>query len=281
MTRLLIVEDEPELLRILRQLFEAEGYTVLAAADGIEALNLLAASSDALDGTSPAEAAGADCALLDVMLPGLDGFALCRLIRAESDMPIIIATALGAEHDQLKAFGLLADDYVTKPYSLAVVRERVKAVLRRSGGAGCRDGAASAGSAIDAAGAPPDGGPGTGGPRTPQRTARHGGQTRRAEPAARPARLAHGGIVMDLDAREVSHDGRPITLTRSEFDLLAVLFEQPHRVLTRAQLIERVWGADHEGAARSVNLHIMNLRRKLGIDCIDTVRGVGYRAGRR
>lgn len=261
MATLLIIEDETELLHALEQLFVHDGYDVVAATDGEEGLRRF-------------RQGGVDLVIVDVLLPRLDGFAVCREIRRDSDVPVIVTTALDDEGHQLQGFSLLADDYVTKPYSLIVMRERVRAVLRRCAsrtgtavagavaGAGCVAGSGGgAGTAAPGqAGAPPD--VGEGGP---------GGS----------GLSGFGDIVVDAQAREVLRGGEPVALTRTEFDILRLLAEHPRRVFTRESLARQVWGYADDCGNKAINIHVMNLRRKLGADSVETVRGVGYRAGGR
>lgn len=237
MARLLIIEDEAELLHALEQLFTHDGYEVTTAADGERALWLFGRERF-------------DLVIVDVLLPKIDGFAVCRAIRRGSDVPIIVTTALGDEAHQLQGFSLLADDYVTKPYSLGVVRERVRAVLRRCAG-------------------------GRGG----SYVAAYGDGQRRRDNAERTGVLGFGAIRVDPEAREVTYDGEVVNLTRTEFDILHLLAEHPRRVFTRDTLARQIWGYSDDSGDKAINIHIMNLRRKLGADSIDTVRGVGYRAG--
>ena len=173
-----------------------------------------------------------DLVLLDVMLPKLDGFGVCELIRRQSRVPIILLTALDGEAEQLRGFDLEIDDYVTKPFSMPVLLRKIGAVLRRVSG--------SAGGA---------------------------------------ELLRYGELTLDLDALEVRLGGEPLPekLTLREFELLRELLARPGRVFTRDMLLARLWGYDFFGDERVVDSHIKNLRKKLGVDCIETVRGVGYR----
>ncbi|WP_204217375.1 response regulator transcription factor [Gordonibacter sp. An230] len=239
MARILIAEDEADLLDALVQLLEHEGHEVEGAADGVDALARFAARPF-------------DLVMLDVMLPKIDGFAVCEAIRRQSAVPLVIVTALSDEDDQLHGFGLLADDYVTKPFSLSVVRERVRALLRRSGARAQAPGGAAAVA---------DGFAGLAAEGSPQI-------------------LSAGDVVLNVDERTALRAGEPVELTRTEFDILALMMAHKGRVFTREALVEAVWGYSYVGNARMVNLHVMNLRRKLGAEVVETVRGVGYRVAK-
>lgn len=219
MATILIVEDEFDIRELLQAYLENEGYTVLTAADGDEAL-------ERFHETAP------DLVLLDILLPGADGFTVCRAIREVSDLPVIMLTALGGEQSELKGFDLRVDDYIAKPFSMPVLLRRVEAVLRRT----------------------------------------------MKGPAAR--KLTHRALALDLDGYKASVGGQPVELTGREFALLRVLLQNRGRVLTRQMLLNRVWGYDFFGDERIVDTHIKNLRKKLGVDYIETIRGVGYRIDR-
>lgn len=254
MARLLIIEDEAELLHALEQLFVHDGHDVLTAADGEQGLCRFREGR-------------VDLVIVDILLPKLDGFAVCKAIRHGSDVPIIVTTALDDEGHQLQGFSLLADDYVTKPYSLSVMRERVRAVLRRC--ATRSDAAASHAIEPTTAGEPAGGAP------IAASAAECGTGT-----AARGL-LGFGDIIVDTEAHEVLLRGDVVTLTRTEFDIIRLLAEHPRRVFTRDALARQVWGYADDCGNKAINIHVMNLRRKLGADSVDTVRGVGYRAGTR
>ena len=223
--RVLVVEDDPAVRLSLRLLCQREGFAVVEAESGSQALALF-------------EEARPDLVVLDLMLPGLDGLDVCRHVRRrEPHQPVIILTARGDEADKVAGLELGADDYVTKPFSPRELLARMRAVLRRSG--------------------------------------------RGAEPAS-AALLAVDGLRLDLAARSVTRDNQAITLTRTEFDLLAALAEQPGRAFSRDLLVARVWGYEAEGATRLLDSHIGHLRAKLEPDparprYVLTVRGVGYR----
>lgn len=214
--KILIIEDEPSIQAVLKELLTDAGYEVAVAGDGEQ-------------GARQFSRERYDLVLLDIMLPKLDGYGVCSAIRAQGNTPVIMLTALDEEQAQIKAFELRADDYITKPFSVKLVLLRVEAVLRRTAGG-------------------PD------------------------------ASVLHcGRIRLDLDAMQVYVDAEPVALTRIEYELLHLFLAHPGRVFTRENLLNMVWGYDYMGEEKAVNIHIMNLRRKLGVDPIETIRGVGYR----
>jgi DNA-binding response OmpR family regulator len=227
--RVLVVDDEANIRRIVASYLRAEGFEVAEAADGRAALAAF-------------ERAEPDLVILDVMMPGLDGIEVLRELRRRSDVDVIMLTARAEETDRVVGLSVGADDYVSKPFGAKELVARVKAVLRRR-----REGP----------GLPDD-------------------DVIRLE-----------GLIIDRAAREVTRDGEPVALTALEFDLLSALASAPGRVFSRRQLLERVWGWDHVGDDRIVDVHIRKLRRALGDDpgaprFVATVRGVGYKAvGRR
>ena len=219
MKHILIVEDEPDIQELLCAYLRDAGYGTTAAGDGVAALELF-------------QSRPFDLVLLDLMLPKIDGFGVCELIRRQSQVPILMLTALDGEEEQLRGFRLNIDDYVTKPFSMPVLLEKIRVILRRSGGT-VEDGP-----------------------------------------------LRYRDLSLDLDAREVRLEGRPLELTAREFELLHTFLSAPGRVFTREMLLSKLWGYDFFGDERVVDSHIKNLRRKLGRDYIETVRGVGYRAAK-
>ena len=219
MKHILIVEDEPDIQELLCAYLQDAGYGTAAAGDGVAALELF-------------QSCPFDLVLLDLMLPKIDGFGVCELIRRQSQVPILMLTALDGEEEQLRGFRLNIDDYVTKPFSMPVLLEKIRVILRRSGGT-VEDGP-----------------------------------------------LRYRELSLDLDAREVRLEGRPLELTAREFELLHTFLSAPGRVFTREMLLSKLWGYDFFGDERVVDSHIKNLRRKLGRDYIETVRGVGYRAAK-
>ena len=219
MKYILIVEDEPDIQELLCAYLQDAGYGTAAAGDGVAALELF-------------QSRPFDLVLLDLMLPKIDGFGVCELIRRQSQVPILMLTALDGEEEQLRGFRLNIDDYVTKPFSIPVLLEKIRVILRRSGGT-VEDGP-----------------------------------------------LRYRDLSLDLDAREVRLEGRTLELTAREFELLHTFLSAPGRVFTREMLLSKLWGYDFFGDERVVDSHIKNLRRKLGRDYIETVRGVGYRAAK-
>ncbi len=217
--RILVVDDEPSILQVVRAYLEREGFEVYTATSGPEALQ-------AVQVYKP------DVVVLDIMLPGMDGLeVLTRLRQQANDVYVIMLTARTEEVDRVLGLTLGADDYVTKPFSPRELVARIKAGLRRL--------------------------------------------RRAAEP---PKRLRFPGLDIDLAARRVWVNGEEVHLTPREFQLLQALAERPGWVLTREQLLDRVWG-EYYGDTRVVDVHIANLRKKLGPlgRHIATVRGVGYR----
>ncbi|MCR2784052.1 MULTISPECIES: response regulator transcription factor [unclassified Microbacterium] len=224
MTRVLIVEDEPDLADPLAYLLRREGFEVDIAEDGHRALELFQAN-------------GADIVLLDLMLPGIPGTEVCRQIRTTSAVPIIMLTAKDAEVDIVVGLELGADDYVTKPYSSRELLARMRAVLRRS---------ASQDVDLD------------------ERV------------------LTGGRVTVDLDRHAVAVDGKEISMPLKEFELLEVLMRNAGRVLTRGQLIDRVWGSDYYGDTKTLDVHIKRIRSRIEENpsepvMLVTVRGLGYR----
>jgi DNA-binding response OmpR family regulator len=185
-----------------------------------------------------------DLLVLDLNLPGLDGLEVCRQLRTFTDAYVLMLTARAEEIDRVVGLEVGADDYLTKPFSPRELVARVRAMLRRPRG--------------DGGHAAPTGAPST------------------------SEHLALGPLRIDLDRHEVALDGAPLVLTTTEYGLLTTLATHPGRAFTRAQLLERVWGADYFGDDHVVDVHIANLRKKLGEDSsqprlVETVRGVGYR----
>ena len=219
--RVLVVDDDVKTVELVKLYLNRDGYRVLTAYDGIEALRL-------------AREGHPDLIVLDLMLPGMDGLEVCRVIRAESDVPIIMLTARTTDQDKLTGLDLGADDYVTKPFSPRELAARVRAILRRL--------------------------PGERGPDT----------------------VRHGDLTIDFRKSEAFLACRPLNLTMVELKLLGTLARDPGRVFSRAQLIEKALGYDFEGFDRTIDVHILNLRRKLEPDpkhprYIRTVYGAGYK----
>ncbi len=219
--RVLVVDDNVKTVELVKLYLNRDGYRVLTAYDGVEALHL-------------AREEHPDLIVLDLMLPGIDGLQVCRTLRQESDVPIIMLTAKTTDQDKLTGLEIGADDYVTKPFSPRELAARVRAVLRRL--------------------------PGERG----------------------PDRIQHNELTVDFIKYEAFLASRPLSLTKVEFKLLGVLVKEPGRVFNRAQLIEKALGYDFEGFDRTIDVHILNLRRKLEADpshpkYIKTVYGAGYK----
>ncbi|KUN78804.1 MULTISPECIES: two-component system response regulator CseB [Streptomyces] len=225
-THVLFVEDDDVIREATQLALERDGFVVTAMPDGLSGL-------DAFRADRP------DIALLDVMVPGLDGVSLCRRIRDESTVPVIMLSARADSIDVVLGLEAGADDYVTKPFDGAVLVARIRAVLRRFGHAGGGD---------------------------------------RAEDAA-PAGgvLTFGDLEVDTEGMEVRRAGRPVALTPTEMRLLLEFSSAPGTVLSRDKLLERVWDYGWGGDTRVVDVHVQRLRTKIGQDRIETVRGFGYK----
>ena len=224
MTRILIVEDETSFSEALEFLLGKEGFQVVTAATGTEALRKF-------------DQGGIDLVLLDLMIPEVSGTEVCRQIRAKSRTPIIMLTAKDSEVDKVVGLEIGADDYVTKPYSSRELVARIRAVLRRNTSDGIE---------------------------------------------SEPGVMTVSGIRMDIDRHQVSVNGIPVSLPLKEFELLEFLMRNAGRVLTRMQLIDRVWGSDYVGDTKTLDVHIKRLRAKIETDpanptLIQTVRGLGYK----
>ncbi len=215
--RILVAEDEATLRAVTCDYLASEGYRVIPAADGEEALRLFAAERP-------------DLVLLDWMLPGLSGLEVARRVRAQAGTPIIMLTARGEEPDIIVGLELGADDYLVKPVSLRQLVARVRAVLRRSG----------------------------------------------AQAQAEDA-VTLGSVRVDFLGQSVEVSGQGVLLTATEFKMLAVLARSPGRVFSRLQLMEAALGDYYEGYERTIDSHISHLRKKLGVDLIQTVHGSGYK----
>ncbi|MFC2065856.1 response regulator transcription factor [Chloroflexota bacterium] len=219
--RVLVVDDDARTVELVKLYLNRDGYRVITAHDGIEALRL-------------AREWHPDLIVLDLMLPGMDGLEVCRTLRGESDVPIIMLTAKTADEDKLTGLGLGADDYVTKPFSPRELAARVRAVLRRI--------------------------PGERG----------------------PDEIKHDELTIDFLRHEASLAGKLLNLTEVEFKLLGVLVKEPGKVFSRTELIVKALGYSFEGFDRTIDVHILNLRRKLEPDpshpvYIKTLYGAGYK----
>jgi len=226
-TRILVVEDEESYRDPLTYTLRREGFDVVEAATGPDALDRFAEH-------------GADLVLLDLMLPGLPGTEVCRRLRTTSDVPVIMLTAKDDEIDKVVGLELGADDYVTKPYSSRELVARIRAVLRR----------------------------------------------RSSSPTPTDDTdddlLVSGPVRMDVDRHTVHVHGAPVAFPLKEFELLELLLRNAGRVLTRAQLIDRVWGSDYVGDTKTLDVHVKRIRAKIEADpseprLLVTVRGLGYK----
>lgn len=236
--RVLVVDDEPALVEAVGYSLRREGYAVTATAAGDAALAL-------------ARAERPDLVILDIMLPGLDGLQVCRALRAESTVPILLLSARGEEVDRVLGLELGADDYLTKPFAMRELLARVRAMLRRA--------------------------------RMPTAAQAPVAATGSDEPPIEPAdAVVAGDLLIDPARRRVSVGGRALTLKPKEFDLLHHLARHPGIVLSRDALLRRVWGYDYPIDTRTVDVHVRWLRTKIETDPsrprrIETVRGLGYR----
>ena len=236
-TQVLVAEDEESFVDALVIGLEREGFAITVARDGNEALTLF-------------KEGAFDLLLLDVMLPRLSGLDVCRAVRAQSNVPIIIVTAKSTEIDTVVGLEVGADDYVAKPYRLRELVSRMRAVLRRT-------------------------------PRGVSEV-----PTRQGASAPDPGVLAHvitvGEVELDLDRHECTIRGEHVALPLKEFELLEQLLNSAGRVVTRDALIDRVWGFDYVGDTKTLDVHIKRLRSRIEIDpgkptLITTIRGLGYR----
>ena len=235
-TKLLIVEDEPTLLETLKYNLKKQGYEVVTAADGVQAL-------------PTARAEKPDLVILDVMLPGLDGFEICRILRQEMSLPILMLTARDEEVDKIVGLEVGADDYLTKPFSMRELLARVKAHLRR---------VRLIREEMETSGKAP-------------------GETHDSGTT-----FTFGDLVINESRREVQRDGEVLALKPKEFELLVFLARNRGIALGRSLILERVWGWDFDGGSRTVDVHIRWLREKIEEDPaqprrILTVRSIGYR----
>lgn len=218
MQKILVVEDDLDIQELLKNFLQEVGYEIILASDGVEALSVFSTAQF-------------DLVLLDVMLPKIDGFAVCEFIRKQSQIPIIMLTALSGEEEQIRGLDLQVDDYITKPFSMPILIRKIAAVLRRSGG-----------------------------PHEDEHKT-----------------IAYQNLILDCDNYTATVDGAAYELTQREFEVLKELLTNQGRILTRQNLLDKLWRYDFYGDERVVDTHIKNLRKKLGIEFIQTIRGVGYK----
>lgn len=234
--KILIIEDEDGIIHLLNLYLKDAGYNVVVAKDGADGLALHAREHP-------------DLVILDIMLPAIDGFEVCRRIRVWSQTPILMLTARGTEDDRIAGLDLGADDYLVKPFSPREVVSRVRAILRRVG-------------------------------QGQQDAAEHSPAVPSQSPADDSV-LCFPGLTIDILARRVEVHGVEVALTPTEFDLLALLAKSPDRVFTREVLMNKVWGYDYLGDGHTIDVHISALRKKIEPDpaqrYIKTVWRVGYR----
>ncbi|PEJ04129.1 response regulator transcription factor [Bacillus toyonensis] len=213
---ILVVEDDQEIQELIKQFLMTQQYKVIVASDGLEGMKLFNKQSF-------------DLILLDVMMPNLNGFEVVKMIRSQSNIPIIMLTALEEEQDQMKGFDLGIDDYITKPFSFHVLMRRVEAVLRRSNN---------------------------------QSTDNH---------------FVFRELHVDGDAYKVYVNRIEVPLTTKEFEILQLLLQNEKKVLTRENIVEKIWGYEYAGDTRMIDTHMKNIRKKLDIPYIKTVKGIGYK----
>ena len=218
MQKILVVEDDLDIQELLKNFLQEVGYEVSLASDGVEALSVFSAAQF-------------DLVLLDVMLPKIDGFAVCEFIRKQSQVPIIMLTALSGEEEQIRGLDLQVDDYITKPFSMPILIRKIAAVLRRSSG-----------------------------PQEDEHKT-----------------ISYQNLVLDCDNYTATVNGTAYELTQREFEVLKELLTNQGRILTRQNLLDKLWRYDFYGDERVVDTHIKNLRKKLSIEFIQTIRGVGYK----
>lgn len=216
MKHILVIEDDKDIQEMLRFFLEDNGYKITIADNGV-------------DGFTKFREGDFSLILLDILLPKIDGYAVCELLRKESNIPIIIITALTSEENQIKGLDLQADDYITKPFSMPILLRKIDAVLRRSGN------------------------------------------------TENTNMLTYKNLTLELDNYRAYVNNLPVDLTKREFEILRELLENQGRVLTREILLERLWQYEFYGNDRVVDNHIKNLRRKLSVDYVETIKGVGYR----
>ncbi|HBG6223247.1 TPA: response regulator transcription factor [Clostridioides difficile] len=212
---ILVIEDDSNIQELISEFLSAEGYQVDTANDGLEGIQKFKQGSY-------------DLVILDIMMPNLDGYGVCKMIRKSSSVPIIFLTALNDEGDQLKGFDLECDDYITKPFSFNLLIKRVEAILRRS------------------------------------------------NKTINDKFIVFEKLKLDLNTYIAEIDGEPIELTLKEFNILKALIEKYPQVITREGLLDSIWGYDYYGDTRIIDAHIKNIRKKISLPYIKTVKGIGY-----
>lgn len=217
--RILVMEDDEAIRQLLEQFLSSQGYSVTSAADGIEGLQLWNKDSY-------------DLIISDVMMPSLSGYDVVRILRQQSNVPVILLTALSEEEQQIEGFDSGTDDYMTKPFSYKLLIKRVEAVLRRS------------------------------------------------KPAQTGSWLEFEELRLDTDSYNAYVDGVSVGLTTKEFEILQALVEQAGKIVTREQLLDKLWGYDYYGDTRIIDTHLKNIRKKTNMPYIKTVKGVGYKIER-
>jgi len=220
MKSILIIEDEQSIQQLLKNFLEDAGYVVGLASDGLEGIEKFQRNDYQL-------------ILLDVMLPKIDGYVVLEMIRKDSDVPVIMITALEDEADQIKAFDLEVDDFIIKPFTMDLALKRIEAVLRRV----------------------------------------------QVLEKNEEEILEYKEIILNVTTAEVFQNEKAVSLTQKEYDLLKLFLQHKNRLFSREFLLETLWGYNFYGDPKIVNFHVQNLRRKLGGDYIETVRGMGYKLG--
>ncbi|NFN86668.1 response regulator transcription factor [Clostridium sporogenes] len=215
--KILVVEDDFDIQTIISEVLKESGYLVERATDGLMAVEMFRHGNF-------------DLIILDIMMPKIDGFVVCEIIRKESNVPIIMLTALGEEEDEMKGFELKIDDYITKPFSINLLIKRVEAVLRRA-----------------------------------------------TSLEEKESILSFEEITIDPSYYKTLVNNNEVELTYKEFQILETLISNVGRVFSREILLNKIWGYDYFGDSRVIDTHIKNLRQKLNVDYIKTIRGVGYK----
>jgi DNA-binding response OmpR family regulator len=240
----MVVDDEVTIAEAVAVRLRSEGFDVVVAHDGPAAVALC-------------REAVPDLVVLDVMLPGYDGYEVCRRIQQDRRVPVIMLTARTDETDVLVGLGVGADDYIVKPFSPRELVARVQAVLRRTGASN----------------------DGLGGSETPTTSGSQSASGALGAVGATVGALRFGAIQFDVAARLVTNNGEEQHLTATEFDIAVHLLEHPKQVFTRGQLLQAIWGYTDTSGERTVDSHIQAVRRKLGATFVRTVHGVGYGLG--